>query len=101
MYLRDLLAKVSFLRRKTNNTQAPGLDTPRCVTLGGLYTAAERIQPAEQEQKPGEGVGVTVKIKKFGRGPEGPGGTTRAEGVLTPVPPSLWEIIVGDRGRWE
>ena len=34
-------AKVSFLRRKTNNTQAPGLDTPRCVTLGGLYTAAE------------------------------------------------------------
>ena len=47
------LAKVSFLRRKTNNTQAPGLDTPRCVTLGGLYTAAERIQPAEQEQRPG------------------------------------------------
>ena len=44
--------KVSFLRRKTNNTQAPGLDTPRCVTLGGLYTAAERIQPAEQEQRP-------------------------------------------------
>ena len=51
-------AKVSFLGRKTNNTQAPGLDTPRCVTLGGLYTAAERIQPAEQEQRPGEGLGV-------------------------------------------
>ena len=51
-------AKVSFLRRKTNNTQAPGLDTPRCVTLGGLYTAAERIQPAEQEQRPGPGGGV-------------------------------------------
>ena len=54
----SFLAKVSFLRRKTNNTQAPGLDTPRCVTLGGLYTAAERIQPAEQEQRPGGGVGV-------------------------------------------
>ena len=52
------LAKVSFLRRKTNITQAPGQDTPRCVTLGGLYTAAERIQPAEQEQRPGGGVGV-------------------------------------------
>ena len=42
---RHILAKVSFLRRKTNITQAPGQDTPRCVTLGGLYTAAERIQP--------------------------------------------------------
>ena len=31
--------QVSFVRPKTNNTQAPGLDTPRCVTLGGLYTA--------------------------------------------------------------
>ena len=32
------LAKVSFLRRKTNITQAPGQDTPRCVTLalGGV-----------------------------------------------------------------
>ena len=55
-------AKVSSLRRKTNNTQAPGLDTPRCVTLGGLYTAAERIQPAEQEQRPGEGVGVRCGV---------------------------------------
>ena len=43
-----LLAKVSFLRRKTNITQAPGQDS-RC----GLHTAAERIQPAEQEQRPG------------------------------------------------
>ena len=56
------LAKVSFLRRKTNITQAPGQDTPRCVTLGGLYTAAERIQPAEQEQRPGEGVGVRCGV---------------------------------------
>ena len=56
------MAKVSFLRRKTNITQAPGQDTPRCVTLGGLYTAAERIQPAEQEQRPGEGVGVRCGV---------------------------------------
>ena len=63
------LAKVSFLRRKTNNTQAPGLDTPRCVTLGGLYTAAERIQPAEQEQRPGEGVRVRCGVlARRGRG---------------------------------
>ena len=33
----SFLAKVSFLRRKTNSTQAPGLDTPRCVTLGVQY----------------------------------------------------------------
>ena len=58
MFCFSFLAKVSFLRRKTNITQAPGQDTPRCVTLGGLHTAAERIQPAEQEQRPGEGVGV-------------------------------------------
>ena len=57
-----VLARVSFLRRKTNNTQAPGLDTPRCVTLGGLYTAAERLQPAEQEQRPGEGLGVRCGV---------------------------------------
>ena len=59
---KTFLARVSFLRRKTNNTQAPGLDTPRCVTLGGLYTAAERLQPAEQEQRPGEGLGVRCGV---------------------------------------
>ena len=36
------------------------LTSPRTQdrTLGGLHTAAERIQPAEQEQRPGEGGGV-------------------------------------------
>ena len=64
-------AKVSFLRRKTNITQAPGQDTPRCVTLGGLYTAAERIQPAEQEQRPGEGGGVRCGVLARGEGGAG------------------------------
>ena len=40
---RVFLAKVSFLRRKTNNTQAPGLDTPRCVTLGFLSVGGDLV----------------------------------------------------------
>ena len=38
----SFLPKVSFLRRKTNNTQAPGLDTPRNGTAGRLLARRRR-----------------------------------------------------------
>ena len=88
-------AKVSFLRRKTNITQAPGQDTPRCVTLGGLHTAAERIQPAEQKQRPGEGGGVRCGDLARGRvgqvcylrkGATGPAGVRNWLTVAGPMP---------------
>ena len=43
-------AEVSFIRRNSNKLTTP---RPQDRTLGGLHTAAERIQPAEQEQRPG------------------------------------------------
>ena len=37
----SFLAKVSFLRRKTNITQAPGQDTPRCDSRWAPHSGRE------------------------------------------------------------
>ena len=54
----------SLIRRLTSPRTQDG-------TLGGLHTAAERIQPAEQEQRPGEGGGVRGGVLARGEGGAG------------------------------
>ena len=54
----------SLIRRLTSPRTQDG-------TLRGLHKAAERIQPAEQEQRPGEGGGVRGGVLARGEGGAG------------------------------
>ena len=77
----------SYRTKDYNIIQAPGQDTSRCVTLGGLHTAAERgynPQNRNRAQGPGEGGGVRCGVLARGeragqvcylrRGATGPAG---------------------------